>query len=973
MVEGDLQLSVPQPEFFDKSPMHTPSKVLKNLDLLSVNGLFVPKPQYSPSNASTAHSSLVHSPAVRRFHTQTKELRRKSVVSGEIPSWINGSLLRNGPGSIKVGDMIFNHLFDASALLHRFNIVGGKVTYQCRFLKSETYKKNLAANRIVVSEFGTSSVPDPCQSIFEKVATLFKPAEANSDNAMISIYPFNDEYFAFTESPIIHQIDPETLETLDKVNLSDEIGIVNHTSHPHVMPDGTVFNLGMSVSKSGPAYNIICFPQGERMFENARIVAEVPTRWKLHPSYMHTFGITENFFIIVEQPLTVSVPAVIKSQLTNEPMISCLKWFPDKLTYIYLIDRDSGELKFTFHAEAFFYLHIINQFEKDDHVVLDISCYRDPEMLNCMYIDSMKDMQNNPDYAKMFRGRPLRFVLPLNRPKKPKSLTSLKIFFSKSLEDPNDASDVIDNNNLVMLKDSEAAAFSMPDGSVFCKPELLCDLGCETPRINYEKNLGLDYQFFYAISSDVDLENPGTLIKVDVKKKTKLTWCENNCYPSEPIFVQTPESQDEDDGVILASLVWGNGDENRVGLLVLDAKTMTEIGRCEFKDLPGPFYTFVEFPVIHQINPTTLETENTVKVLKYVKGLVYHTSHPHVMPDGTVFNLGLSVSLTGPKYKIFGLKTGEKCFENAQIVAEVPVRWKFNPGYMHTFGVTENFFIIVEQPLTISVAVKLKKNFKKTTVSELMKWSPKENCRFCVVNRQTGKVEYEFESEAFTYFHIINQYEKDNHIVIDICCLSDASVLNKLYLESIKELEKESDLLKITLAKPFRFVLPLCNVKILSCKENENLVTLPNTKASAYVKSSNGMIFCVPEPLSDSRCELPRINYENYLGKEYKFVYGVSFEKDNSNSLIKIDVVNKTSILWTESNCYPSEPIFVPSPNSKSEDDGIVLAALLWGGNYEKRVGLLVLNAVTMKELGRCEFRNMPSPVPKCFHGWFAR
>lgn len=401
---------------------------------------------------------------------------------------------------------------------------------------------------------------------------------------MISIYPFNDEFFAFTESPVIHQISAETLDTLGKVNLHEKLGIVNHTSHPHVMEDGTVYNLGLAVTKSGPAYNIICFPGGgENIFENARVVAEIPTRWKLHPSYMHTFGVTENFFIIVEQPLTVSVPAVVKSQLTNEPMISCLKWFPDKLTYIYLVDRDSGEVKYTFHAEAFFYLHIINQYEKDDHVVIDICCYRDPEMLNCMYIDTMRNMQSNPDYAKMFRGRPLRFVLPLNRPSKPKSLTSLKIFFSRSMEDSLESDS--QSANLVKLKDSSAAAFSMPDGAIFCKPELLCNLGCETPRINYEKYLGLEYQYFYAISSDVDADNPGTLIKVDVNNKTRLTWCENNCYPSEPIFVPSPDSQAEDDGVILASMVWGKGEENKVGLLVLDAKTMMEIGRSKFEDL----------------------------------------------------------------------------------------------------------------------------------------------------------------------------------------------------------------------------------------------------------------------------------------------------------------------------------------------------------------------------------------------------
>lgn len=41
-------------------------------------------------------------------------------VAGNIPEWLNGSLIRNGPGSIKIGQEEFNHLFDSSALLHRF-------------------------------------------------------------------------------------------------------------------------------------------------------------------------------------------------------------------------------------------------------------------------------------------------------------------------------------------------------------------------------------------------------------------------------------------------------------------------------------------------------------------------------------------------------------------------------------------------------------------------------------------------------------------------------------------------------------------------------------------------------------------------------------------------------------------------------------------------------------------------------------
>lgn len=69
---------------------------------------------------------------------------------------------------------------------------------------------------------------------------MFKPGEGTSDNAMISIYPFGDEYFAFTESPVIHRVNAETLSTEGKLNMSDFIGIVNHSSHPHIMSDGTV-------------------------------------------------------------------------------------------------------------------------------------------------------------------------------------------------------------------------------------------------------------------------------------------------------------------------------------------------------------------------------------------------------------------------------------------------------------------------------------------------------------------------------------------------------------------------------------------------------------------------------------------------------------------------------------------------------------------------------------------------------------
>lgn len=75
---------------------------------------------------------------------------------------------------------------------------------------------------------------------FRRISTAFNPAKRNSDNAMISIYPFKNEMFAFTESPVMFRINPNSLETEEKVDLSATLGIINHTSHPHVTNDHSV-------------------------------------------------------------------------------------------------------------------------------------------------------------------------------------------------------------------------------------------------------------------------------------------------------------------------------------------------------------------------------------------------------------------------------------------------------------------------------------------------------------------------------------------------------------------------------------------------------------------------------------------------------------------------------------------------------------------------------------------------------------
>ena len=38
--------------------------------------------------------------------------------------------------------------------------------------------------------------------------------------------------------------------------------------------------------------------------------------------------------------------------------------------------------------------------------------------------------------------------------------------------------------------------------------------------------------------------------------------------------------------------------------------------------------------------------------------------------------------------------------------------------------------------------------------------------------------------------------------------------------------------------------------------------------------------------------------------------------------ILKVDVMNGTTKCWSETDCSPSEPVFVPRPDAQTEDDG---------------------------------------------------
>ena len=80
----------------------------------------------------------------------------------------------------------------------------------------------------------------------------------------------------------------------------------------------------------------------------------------LQPAYLHSFGMSERYFIIAEFPLVVNS---INLLVRLRPFIENFKWKANKGTRFLIIDRESGRLTATFKTDAFFSFHHVNAFE----------------------------------------------------------------------------------------------------------------------------------------------------------------------------------------------------------------------------------------------------------------------------------------------------------------------------------------------------------------------------------------------------------------------------------------------------------------------------------------------------------------------------------------------------------------------------------------------------------------------------------
>ena len=54
------------------------------------------------------------------YNVKIKDKIESHLCLGDVPLWLNGSIIRNGPGEFDIGEESFKHWFDGHALIHKY-------------------------------------------------------------------------------------------------------------------------------------------------------------------------------------------------------------------------------------------------------------------------------------------------------------------------------------------------------------------------------------------------------------------------------------------------------------------------------------------------------------------------------------------------------------------------------------------------------------------------------------------------------------------------------------------------------------------------------------------------------------------------------------------------------------------------------------------------------------------------------------
>ena len=283
-------------------------------------------------------------------------LTQLSLISGQIPENLKGSLYRNGPGRLERGNFHVGHWFDGDGAILAVHFAEGQARATYRYVQTAGYLEEERADKLIYGNYGMTATGAWWQR--------FGKTSKNVANTSVIALP--DKLLALWEGGLPHSLDLETLETFGIQNLEGLENRLPYSAHPKSDPQtGEIFNIGVSYGKNA-TLNIY------RSDRTGKLLKKGQTNLQ-GLSMVHDFVLAGDFLIFCVPPLRMNVfPVLLNLQSYSES----LQWQPQEGTEILVFNRHSLELVSRNVVEPWFQWHFGNgHSDREGNVVFDLIRY----------------------------------------------------------------------------------------------------------------------------------------------------------------------------------------------------------------------------------------------------------------------------------------------------------------------------------------------------------------------------------------------------------------------------------------------------------------------------------------------------------------------------------------------------------------------------------------------------------------------
>jgi len=285
-------------------------------------------------------------------------------VSGRLPDWLRGDLVRVAPWFGATPHWTPAHWFDALGLVFGFELGGDEVSLRWSVLDGEIGAA-AESGRVPLSHFATPNQRGP-------LARLLHPIPNQTDNTNVNVVRIDGEWVALTETPKQYILDPKSLAVRARVAYEDELGTPGMLAHP-IRKRDHITNVAVRFGRRGELA-VFDLPNRSR-------TRRIRARWSANElPYVHSFGLTDQTAMLVDHPLRVRPHTLLWS---NRGIIEHFVWDASSPARLILLDLATGRSS-AHETPPFFCFHTVHAFETPDATVLDLIAYDDASIISAL-------------------------------------------------------------------------------------------------------------------------------------------------------------------------------------------------------------------------------------------------------------------------------------------------------------------------------------------------------------------------------------------------------------------------------------------------------------------------------------------------------------------------------------------------------------------------------------------------------------